>query len=70
MEELTIEGLDADVFSLLLGIVVYFLKQLVFDFKRVAKELTKVKNALEVVRVDYQGIYIEQRIDGSRARDG
>lgn len=53
------------VVSLLLGIVTYFLRQLLADFKRVEQEVIQVKNTLEVIRIEFNGLHslLNQRIN-------
>jgi len=42
--------------SLLLGIVAYFLKQLLTDFKRVEKDVTEVKTTTAIIKTEFKGI--------------
>ena len=58
--------------SLLLGVVVYFLKQLLSDFKKVEQDLTQVKNTTEIIRAEFKGMndllnqrinFLEKRVD-------
>lgn len=58
--------------SLLLGVVVYFLKQLLTDFKKVEQDLTQVKNTTEIIRAEFKGMndllnqrinFLEKRVD-------
>ena len=58
--------------SLLLGIVAYFLKQLLTDFKRVEKDVTEVKTTTAIIKTEFKGIndlmsqkieFLEKRIN-------
>jgi hypothetical protein len=58
--------------SLLLGIVAYFLKQLLTDFKRVEKDVTEVKTTTALIKTEFKGIndlmnqkieFLEKRIN-------
>jgi len=58
--------------SLLLGIVAYFLKQLLSDFKRVEKDVTEVKTTTALIKTEFKGIndlmnqkieFLEKRIN-------
>jgi hypothetical protein len=40
----------------LLGVVAYFLKQLLTDFKRVEKDLTEVKTTTALIKTEFKGI--------------
>lgn len=40
----------------LLGVVAYFLKQLLSDFKRVEKDLTEVKTTTALIKTEFKGI--------------
>jgi len=53
------------VLSLLLGVVAYFLKQLLADFKKVEQDLAQVKNTTEIIRAEFKGMnnLLQQRID-------
>jgi hypothetical protein len=42
--------------TLLLGVVAYFLKQLLSDFKRVEKDLTEVKTTVALIKTEFKGI--------------
>lgn len=43
------------IFSILLGIVAYFLKQLLRDFKKVESDLTEVKNITALIKAEFRG---------------
>ena len=58
--------------SLLLGIVAYFLKQLLTDFKRVEKDVVEVKTTTALIKTEFKGIndlmnqkieFLEKRIN-------
>jgi hypothetical protein len=58
--------------SLLLGVVAYFLKQLLTDFKRVEKDVTEVKTTTAIIKTEFKGIndlmnqkieFLEKRIN-------
>lgn len=68
--ELTI--LFGGVLSLLMGVVAYFLRQLLADFKKVEQDLTQVKNTTEIIRTEFKGMndllnqrinFLERRVD-------
>lgn len=65
MESVKIEIIASGIVSLLLGTVAYFLKQLLYDFKRVEKEVVEVKNTAEVIRTEFKGMnaLLLQRMD-------
>ena len=42
--------------TLLLGVVTYFLKQLLSDFKRVEKDMTEVKTTVALIKTEFKGI--------------
>ena len=56
----------------LLGVVSYFLKQLLSDFKRVEKDVTEVKATMALIKTEFKGInelmnqkieFLEKRIN-------
>jgi hypothetical protein len=51
--------------SLLLGIVAYFLKQLLTDFKRVEKDVVEVKTTTALIKTEFKGIndLLNQKIE-------
>ena len=51
--------------SLLLGIVAYFLKQLITDFKRVEKDVVEVKTTTALIKAEFKGIndLLNQKIE-------
>ena len=51
--------------SLLLGIVAYFLKQLLTDFKRVEKDVVEVKTTTALIKAEFKGIndLLNQKIE-------
>jgi len=58
--------------SVLLGIVAYFLKQLLSDFKRIEKDVTEVKTTTAIIKTEFKGIndlmnqkieFLEKRIN-------
>lgn len=65
MAAINIELLASGMVSILLGVVAYFLKQLINDFKRVEKDVVEVKNATEVIRTEFKGMnaLLHQRMD-------
>ena len=65
MTTISIELLASGLVSLLLGVVAYFLKQLINDFKRVEKDVVEVKNSAEVIRTEFKGMnaLLHQRMD-------
>ena len=40
----------------LLGIVAYFLKQLLTDFKRMEKDVSEVKSTMALIKTEFKGI--------------
>ena len=42
--------------SVLLGVVAYFLKQLLSDFKRAEKDLSEVKATMALIKAEFKGI--------------
>ncbi len=65
MTTINIELLASGLMSILLGVVAYFLKQLINDFKRVEKDVVEVKNTVEVIRTEFKGMnaLLHQRMD-------
>ncbi|MEQ8241267.1 MAG: hypothetical protein RIA69_18780 [Cyclobacteriaceae bacterium] len=65
MTTINIELLASGLVSILLGVVAYFLKQLINDFKRVEKDVSEVKNSAEVIRTEFKGMnaLLHQRMD-------
>jgi cell division protein FtsB len=65
MEVVKLEIILSGVLSVMVGLVAYFLKQLVSDFKKVESDLTQVKNTTEIIRTESKGMndLIHQRID-------
>lgn len=61
--ELTV--LLGGVMSMLLGVVVYFMRQLLEDFKRVEQDLSQVKSTMEIIRTEFKGMndLLNQRIN-------
>jgi hypothetical protein len=53
------------VVSGLLGVVTYFLKQLLVDFKRVEKEVLEMKATMALLKAEFKGIneLMNQRIE-------
>lgn len=51
--------------SLLLGVVVYFLKQLHSDFRRVEKDVAEVKTTVALIKAEFKGIHelMNQKIE-------
>lgn len=51
--------------SILLGAVVYFLKQLHSDFKRLEKDVAEVKTTVVLIKAEFKGIYdlMSQKVD-------
>lgn len=49
----------------LLGVVAYFLKQLLTDFKRVEKDVVEVKTTTALIKTEFKGIndLINQKIE-------
>ncbi|MGK7392890.1 MAG: hypothetical protein ACNS60_21230 [Candidatus Cyclobacteriaceae bacterium M2_1C_046] len=43
------------ILSILVGIVAYFLKQLLNDFKKVESDLTEVKNITALIKAEFKG---------------
>jgi len=62
MNELQIFGI---IISLLLSVVVFFIKQLHRDFKRVEKDLIEVKTTTTIIKTEFKGIndLMNQRIE-------
>ncbi|HEX2935596.1 MAG TPA: hypothetical protein VHO72_09615 [Bacteroidales bacterium] len=44
------------IMSILLGVVAYFLRQLLSDFKRVEKDLSEVKTTTALIKTEFKGI--------------
>lgn len=65
MEVVKLEIILSGVLTIMVGLVAYFLKQLVADFKKVENDLTQVKNTTEIIRTESKGMndLIHQRID-------
>jgi len=65
MEVIKLEIILSGVLSIMVGLVAYFLKQLVADFKKVESDLTQVKNTTEIIRTESKGMndLLHQRID-------
>lgn len=65
MEVVKLEVILSGVLTIMVGLVAYFLKQLVADFKKVENDLTQVKNTTEIIRTESKGMndLIHQRID-------
>jgi cell division protein FtsB len=65
MEVVKLEIILSGVLTVMVGLVAYFLKQLVSDFKKVESDLTQVKNTTEIIRTESKGMndLIHQRID-------
>ncbi|MFH6983600.1 hypothetical protein [Marinoscillum luteum] len=72
MENLELNIILSGVLSLLLGVVAYFLRQLLADFKKVEQDLTQVKNTTEIIRTEFKGMndllnqrinFLERRVD-------
>ena len=40
----------------LLGVVAYFLKQLLTDFKRMGKDVSEVKSTMALIKTEFKGI--------------
>ena len=40
----------------LLGVVAYFLKQLLTDFKRMEKDVSEVKSTMALIKTEFKGI--------------
>lgn len=70
MEAIKIELIASGLVSILLGVVAYFLKQLINDFKRVENDVTEVKNTTEVIRTEFKGMnaLINQRMEFAEKR--
>jgi hypothetical protein len=51
--------------SILLGAVVYFLKQLHSDFKRVEKDVAEVKTTVALIKAEFNGVHdlMNQKIE-------
>jgi len=65
MEAVKLEIILSGVLSVMVGLVAYFLRQLVSDFKKVESDLTQVKNTTEIIRTESKGMndLLHQRID-------
>ncbi|SMD37652.1 hypothetical protein SAMN04488029_3392 [Reichenbachiella faecimaris] len=65
MEVVKLEIILSGALTVMVGLVAYFLKQLVSDFKKVESDLTQVKNTTEIIRTESKGMndLIHQRID-------
>ncbi len=51
--------------SVLLGLVAFFLRQLLADFKRVERDVTEVKATMSLIKAEFKGIneLMNQRIE-------
>ncbi|MEQ8469674.1 MAG: hypothetical protein RIC35_00735 [Marinoscillum sp.] len=65
MEHLELSILLGGVLSLLLGIVTYFLRQILSDFKKVEQDLSQVKKTTGIIRTKLKGMsdLLNQRIN-------
>lgn len=61
---LTINELLVSALTLLMGVLIYFLKELLRDFRRVEAELVFVKSELKTLKSDFQGMHnlLKQRL--------
>lgn len=59
------EVLFSLVISILLGVVTYFLKQLLNDFKKFEKDVAEVKATMALLKTEFKGIndLMNQRIE-------
>lgn len=59
------EVLFSVVMSGMLGVVSYFLRQLLTDFKRVEKDVSEVKSTMALLKSEFKGVndLLSQRID-------
>ena len=59
------EVLFSLVISMLLGVVTYFLKQLLNDFKKFEKDVAEVKATMALLKTEFKGIndLMNQRIE-------
>lgn len=65
MQTIKFELIASGILSILIGVVAYFLKQLIHDFKKVEKDVTEVKNMAEIIRTEFRGMHdlTHQRMD-------
>ncbi|MEM7299050.1 MAG: hypothetical protein AAF391_12385 [Bacteroidota bacterium] len=65
MEIIKIEIVLSGILSVLVGVVVNFLKQLLRDFKKVEKDVTEVKSTTALIRTEVKGSndLIHQKIE-------
>lgn len=72
MEQSAYTVLVGGLMSLLLGVVTYFMRQLLADFKRVEQDLAQVKYTMEIIRTEFKGMndllnqrinFLEMRVD-------
>jgi len=65
MQTIKFELIASGVLSILVGIVAYFLKQLISDFKKVKEDVTEVRNTTEIIKTEFKGMndLVHQRID-------
>jgi len=55
METIKVEVIASGILCVLVGVVAYFLKQLLADFKKVEKDLTEVKNTTALIKAEFNG---------------
>ncbi|MEQ9467913.1 MAG: hypothetical protein RLN88_10915 [Ekhidna sp.] len=65
MQTIKFELIASGILSVLVGVVAYFLKQLISDFKKVKEDVTEVKNTTQIIKTEFKGMndLIHQRID-------
>ena len=50
-----IDEIFSGILTLLIGVVAFFLKQLLADFKKAEKELVEVKNTVNLIQAEIKG---------------
>lgn len=70
MGVIKLEIIASGILSILVGVVAYFLKQLLADFKKVEQDLTEVKNTTALIKAEFKGSQelISQKVDFLNAR--
>ena len=68
--ELVLNVLFGSVSSLLLAVVAYFIKQLHTDFKKMEKDITKVKTMALLIKTEFKNSYdlLSQRVEYLESR--
>ena len=52
---IALDAIFSGILTLLIGVVAFFLKQLLADFKKAEKELVEVKNTVNLIQAEIKG---------------